>query len=105
MILIFNVFLGPETRWFNYDRGVHAPALKSQICLATLQSYVPVGFKHAFINIELADNYEDAESFYKSAEFMCRAWFGNKHTFSRTDQYLAAWNHAIAYDPRADGDD
>lgn len=61
MILVFNVFLGPDTRWFDYDRGNLGWYPKSDILLATLKSYQPLGFTHLFVNIEFGPGYDKPE--------------------------------------------
>jgi hypothetical protein len=80
MILVYNIFIGPETRWFSYDRGPYSTPPKSQVAIATLGSYLQIGLTHAFVNIE-----SDATPLMKKlCRNMCEMYLGDRFTFSET---------------------
>lgn len=95
MILVFNVFLGPETRWFEYDRGNLGRYPKTDILLATLKSYQPLGFTHLFVNIEFGPGYNKPEDFDLEIEEVLNG-FGCPYDYSTQQvKTQAAWQDLV----------
>jgi hypothetical protein len=57
MVLLFNVYLAPDAPWFTYDRGGRPSPNKFEILEHTLFSYRNLGFRKAYLNIEVDPSY------------------------------------------------
>ena len=53
MILLLNVYLAPDAPWFFYDRGDLPAHSKFEVLEHTLNSYRALGFRKAYLNIEV----------------------------------------------------
>lgn len=95
MILVFNVFIGPDTRWFNYDRGGLPFFTKTQVLLHTLRTYSQLAFRKAFVNIEFHPDYVLTDDFEGELGqvlegFNCPIRYTETQTKTQT-----AWKHLV----------